>query len=243
MQRRWQALLLTLSASLCLGPGSAWAQQPPAPAPGALPAQQPTFEQDVSYSIGLSVGRDLLENRVPVDPKQLVAGIMDALSKTKPRLSDEQVAATMTRFEQQMQQKAEARMASAGEKNKATGAAFLAENAKKEGIQTTASGLQYRVVKQGTGASPNANSTVSCHYEGTLLNGEIFDSSFKRGEPAEFPVNRVIAGWTEVLQLMKEGGSVEVFIPSDLAYGDRGAPPAIGPGETLVFKIDLQKVK
>ena len=133
-------------------------------------------------------------------------------------------------------------MASASEKNKERGAAFLAENAKKEGVQTTSSGMQYRVVKEGAGATPTKQSTVSCHYEGKLIDGQVFDSSYRRGEPAQFPVGGVISGWTEMLQLMKEGGEVEVFIPSDLAYGDRGAGPTIGPGETLIFKIELLKV-
>lgn len=123
--------------------------------------------------------------------------------------------------------------------NKATGEAFLAENAKKDGITTTDSGLQYRVIEEGTGKTPSASDTVSCHYAGTLIDGTEFDSSYKRGQPAQFPVGGVIAGWTEALQMMKVGGKWEVFLPSEIAYGARGAGGAIGPNETLVFTIEL----
>lgn len=129
------------------------------------------------------------------------------------------------------------------EENKAAGEAFLAENAKKDGVKTTSSGLQYIVVTEGTGATPVATSNVTVHYEGTTINGKIFDSSYKRGEPATFPLNRVIAGWTEGLQLMKEGGKAKFFIPASLAYGDRHAGPSIGPNSTLIFDVELIKVQ
>ena len=127
--------------------------------------------------------------------------------------------------------------------NKAAGAAFLAENAKKEGVKTTASGLQYIIVTEGTGTAPTAASNVTVHYEGTTINGKVFDSSYKRGEPTTFPLNRVIAGWTEGLQLMKEGGKARFFIPSELAYGERYAGPSIGPNSTLIFDVELIKVQ
>lgn len=127
--------------------------------------------------------------------------------------------------------------------NLAAGEAFLAENAKKDGVITTSSGLQYQVVSEGSGASPNATSNVTVHYEGTTINGKVFDSSYKRGEPATFPLNRVIAGWTEGLQLMKEGGKTRFFIPANLAYGDRYAGPSIGPNSTLIFDVELIKVQ
>ena len=123
------------------------------------------------------------------------------------------------------------------------GEAFLKENANKEGVKTTASGLQYKSLKEGTGPSPKATDTVLVHYRGTLLDGTEFDSSYKRNEPIEFPLNRVIPGWTEGVQLMKEGGKMQLFIPSKLAYGTRGAPGAIGPNETLIFEIELLKVR
>jgi FKBP-type peptidyl-prolyl cis-trans isomerase FklB len=128
-------------------------------------------------------------------------------------------------------------------KNKAEGEKFLADNKKKEGIKTTASGLQYKVIKDGTGKTPKATDTVSTHYRGTLISGKEFDSSYKRGEPAEFPVNGVIKGWTEALQLMKEGAKWQLFIPSELAYGERGAGQDIGPNSTLIFDIELLSVK
>jgi FKBP-type peptidyl-prolyl cis-trans isomerase FklB len=128
-------------------------------------------------------------------------------------------------------------------KNKAEGEKFLADNKKKEGIKTTASGLQYKVITAGTGKTPKATDTVKTHYRGTLINGTEFDSSYKRGEPAEFPVNGVIKGWTEALQLMKEGAKWQLFIPSELAYGERGAGRDIGPNSTLIFDIELISVK
>jgi FKBP-type peptidyl-prolyl cis-trans isomerase len=129
------------------------------------------------------------------------------------------------------------------EENKAAGAAFLAENAKKPGVITTASGLQYLILTEGTGKSPSATSTVTVHYQGTTLDGKEFDSSYKRGAPAEFPLNRVIPGWTEGLQLIKEGGKARLFIPSNLAYGERGAGRDIGPNAALIFDVELIKIK
>jgi FKBP-type peptidyl-prolyl cis-trans isomerase len=123
------------------------------------------------------------------------------------------------------------------------GKAFLAENSKKEGVKTTSSGLQYKMLKEGTGKAPKATDTVLVHYRGTLINGKEFDSSYKRNEPIEFPLDGVIKGWTEGVQLVKEGGKIQLFIPSELAYGSRGAPGAIGPNETLVFEIELLQVK
>ncbi|TWT74485.1 Peptidyl-prolyl cis-trans isomerase Mip precursor [Posidoniimonas polymericola] len=240
MRSRWRATLglILLTSVVAIQPATAQDNLPS----GRPAAGQPTFEQNVSYVIGLYMGRDLMQKQVPVDPKSLIAGIQDALSKAKPRMTDEQARDVMTQFEQLMNEKAQAQMANEATQNKEEGAAFLTENGKKDGVKTTDSGLQYRVLEEGEGASPTASSTVSCHYEGTLIDGTVFDSSYKRGEPAQFPVNGVISGWTEMLQMMKEGGKVEVFIPSNLAYGDRGAPPVIGPGATLVFKIELLKV-
>lgn len=242
MRRSWQYWYGCLALALAAASGATAHAQPSGETLPSGQSNQTTFQQNVSYAIGLTMGRDLLKNQADVDPDYLVAGITDALKKRQPRLTDQQVASILEQFNQQMQKEVEQRMASASEENKKTGAEFLAENAKKQGVETTDSGLQYKMVKQGNGESPGPDSVVSCHYEGRLINGEVFDSSYKRGEPAQFPVNGVIAGWTEMLQMMKEGGEAEVYIPSDLAYGERGAPPVIGPGETLIFKIELLKV-
>lgn len=209
-----------------------------APAEGAANAD-PQFEQKVSYSIGLDLGRRLRTDNIPVDLKAIVSGLRDGLTDAKPMLSDEQMTAVMEQFQAQMQQKAESKMADIAGENQSRGEAFLKENATKEGIQTTDSGLQYRVIEEGTGPSPGPNDTVSCHYEGKLINGEVFDSSYKRGEPVAFPVGGVIAGWTEALQMMKTGAKWELFLPPSIAYGTRGAPGAIGPNETLIFQVEL----
>ena len=133
--------------------------------------------------------------------------------------------------------------AKSADENKTEGAAFLAENAKKEGITTTSSGLQYKILTQGNGAKPSATNSVTVHYQGTTLDGKEFDSSYKRGEPATFPLNRVIAGWTEGLQLMQEGSKYRFYIPSNLAYGPKGAGRDIGPNATLIFEVELIKVE
>jgi FKBP-type peptidyl-prolyl cis-trans isomerase FklB len=223
------------------------------PAPDAAPAadaapvpnQEAQFRQQVSYCLGLDFGRGLTEGGIAVDPDSVAAGLADALSGAEPKLTAEQFAAVMQRFQQVMQQKAqeaEKKMAGKGAENLARGEKFLAENGKKDGVQVTPSGLQYRVVEEGAGDSPGPRDTVRCHYEGTLIDGKVFDSSYKRGEPAEFPVNRVIAGWTEALQMMKPGAKWEVFLPAKIAYGEQGAPGAIGPNETLIFTIELIEV-
>ena len=169
----------------------------------------------------------------------LARGIIDALTGAKPALNDTQAMAAMQKFEQGMQAKAKEK----GDQAKAAGDGFLAANAKKPGVKVLPSGLQYKVLKTGTGASPKATDTVKVHYHGTLTNGEKFDSSVERGEPAEFPVNRVIPGWTEALQLMKPGDKWQLVIPSDLAYGPQGRPPVIPPNSVLLFDVELLEVK
>ncbi len=194
-----------------------------------------TLKQKASYAIGLNFGRAIARDNVPVDTALIAAGIADALSGAKPKLTDEEVQATMQELQKQMQARAEAELKE--------GEAFLAANKVKPGVKTLASGLQYKVIKSGTGATPKATDTVKTHYKGTLVDGTEFDSSYKRGEPATFPVNRVIPGWTEALQLMKEGDKWQLFIPSELAYGANGRPPTIGPSQTLLFDIELIEVQ
>src|SRR5437773_5678509 len=192
----------------------------------------------VSYSLGLNIGFNLSRQNVEINPDMVTAGIKDAVAG-KPQLSTDQVKEVMATFEKDMQQKQKA----AGEKNAAEGAKFLEENKKKEGVKTTASGLQYKAIKEGTGAQPKGNDTVTVNYRGTLINGTEFDSSYKRGQPATFPLNGVIKGWTEGLQLMKAGSKYQFFVPPNLAYGDRALGPDIAPNSTLIFDVELLGVK
>ncbi|PYJ71019.1 MAG: peptidylprolyl isomerase [Verrucomicrobia bacterium] len=192
----------------------------------------------VSYSIGLQIGSNLSRQKVEVNPDVLAAGIKDAITG-KPQLTQDQIKDVMTQFEKGMEQKQK----ELGEKNKTDGAKFLEENKKKPGVKTTASGLEYKVIKEGTGPTPKPTDMVTVNYRGTLINGTEFDSSYKRGQPATFPVNGVIKGWTEALQLMKKGSKFELFIPPNLAYGERAVGPDIGPNATLIFEVELLDVK
>ena len=192
----------------------------------------------VSYSVGLQIGFNLSRQKVDINPDVLAAGIKDALAG-KPQLNPDQIKEVMTTFEKDMEQKQK----EAGDKNKTEGAKFLEENKKKEGVKTTASGLEYKVLKEGNGAQPKATDTVTVNYRGTLINGTEFDSSYKRGQPATFPVNGVIKGWTEALQLMKVGSKYQLFIPSNLAYGERAVSPDLGANSTLIFEVELLDAK
>src|SRR5438552_8454671 len=192
----------------------------------------------VSYSIGMNIGFNLSKQKVDINPDVLVAGIKDAIAG-KPQLTQDQVKDVMTQFEKDMEQKQK----DAGDKNKTEGAKFLEENKKKEGVKTTASGLEYKVIKEGTGPQPKATDIVTANYRGTLIDGTEFDSSYKRGEPATFPLNGVIKGWTEGVQLMKVGSKYQLFIPSNLAYGDRAVGPDITPNSTLIFEVELLGAK
>lgn len=198
-----------------------------------------TEEQKVGYTIGTQIGEDLKRSGVTLDVNTLAQGIKDAIAGTKPALSEADMEKTMEGL-QKKQMEAQAEMAN---KNKKEGDDFLAANKKKEGITALPSGVQYKVLKKGTGAKPAATDTVSVHYKGTLINGTEFDSSYSRGEPATFPVNGVIKGWQEILPLMPVGSKWQVFIPSDSAYGERGAPPQINPNSTLIFEIELLDIK
>ncbi len=193
----------------------------------------------VSYSIGLDIGNTLKRQLIDVNEEVLHRGIQDGLGGKPPLLNEEQVKETMSAFQKDMLAKqAEAKKAAAA-KNAEAGKKFLEENKKKAGVKTTASGLQYKVEKEGTGPSPKATDTVKVNYRGTTIDGAEFDSSYKRGEPASFPVNRVIKGWTEALQLMKVGAKYQLVIPADLAYGGQGAGADIGPDSTLIFDVEL----
>lgn len=199
-------------------------------------------QQKISYAIGMSIGTDLQRQKIELDLEQLSAGLAAAYSGSEARLSQEEMVNVLIAYQQEMQQKQQEEQKAAAAENIAAGAAYLAENGKKEGVKTTASGLQYEVMTQGEGATPTAQDKVTVNYRGTLIDGTEFDSSYKRGEPATFGVSGVIPGWTEALQLMKEGDKFRLVIPANLAYGDRGAPPVIAPGSTLVFEVELLKV-
>jgi FKBP-type peptidyl-prolyl cis-trans isomerase FklB len=209
------------------------------------PAADPQLKDQkdkVSYSIGLDIGTTLKRQLIDVNEELLNTGIQDGLSGKKALLTDEEMKEAMATFQKDMVAKQAAAKKATGEKNAAEGTKFLAENKTKEGMKTTASGLQYKVLKEGTGASPKATDTVKVNYRGTTIDGTEFDSSYKRGEPASFPVNRVIKGWTEGLQLMKAGSKYQLFVPADLAYGERGAGSDIGPNATLLFDVELIEI-
>ena len=202
-----------------------------------------TDKDKVSYSIGLDIGTNFKRQSVDLDQKALAAGIADGLSGGKPLLTEDEVRKVLAQFQQQMAAKAQQLAQQLAEKNQKEGEVFLAENKKKKGVITLPSGLQYQVITAGTGKIPKATDTVTTHYRGTLIDGTEFDSSYKRGEPASFPVNGVIKGWTEALQLMKVGSKWQLFIPSNLAYGPQGAGQVIGPNATLIFEIELLAIK
>jgi FKBP-type peptidyl-prolyl cis-trans isomerase FklB len=196
-------------------------------------------KEKMSYIIGLDIGKNLQKQAIEIDPTIVSRGIKDALSGGKALMTDEEIRETFTAFQKEMVAKRE----EIGKKNKKDGEAFLAENKKKEGIKTLPSGLQYKVIKAGSGKKPKVTDTVTTQYRGTLLDGTEFDSSYKRNAPASFPVNGVIRGWTEALQLMEEGAKWQLFVPSSLAYGEQGAGSAIGPNATLIFEVELLSIK
>lgn len=206
------------------------------------PAKLDTLEQKVSYLIGQSIGKNIQQMDVAIDNDILLSAIADVKAGTPSRISEEDSAKIQQEFQELMKKKAEEKQKKLSETNTAEGVKFLAENKAKEGVQTTASGLQYKIITAGTGVKPKATDSVKVHYSGKLLNGEVFDSSIARGEPVEFPVNGVIPGWVEALQLMPQGSKWEVYIPADLAYGATGNQK-IPPASTLIFEVELLEVK
>lgn len=211
------------------------------------------LKDKVSYAIGLNIGRNMMRDGVDIDADLLATGIKAALTEkdTKPLLTEEQIREVIVAFQGEMEKKAAAMAAEAAEKRKVTadknkkdGAEFLAANGKKEGIKTTKSGMQYQVIAEGNGPIPKITDTVRTHYKGTLLDGTEFDSSYKRNQPASFEVGGVIEGWTEALQLMKVGSKWKLFVPAELAYGERGTRDgSIGPNAVLVFEVELLAIE
>ena len=211
--------------------------------PGALTTLT-TTKQKASYAIGMNLGGGLHRQNIDVDTDALVQGLKDTLSGNKTLLTEEEARAALMQLQSEMQAKMQAKQAQEGEANKKEGDAFLAANKTKEGVVTLPSGLQYKILKEGTGPKPTASDSVVCNYKGTLVNGTEFDSSYKRGEPATFPVTGVIKGWTEALQLMPVGSKWQLFIPSDLAYGLHPRPGGpIGPNATLIFEVELMSIQ
>ena len=202
-----------------------------------------TDKEKISYSIGMDIGGNLRRGSVEVDPDMLSKGLKDSYGGGKTILTEDEARKAIADFQKALMAKKAETMQKQGEKNKAEGAKFLAENAKKEGVKVLPSGLQYKEITPGKGKSPKTADTVTTHYKGTLIDGTEFDSSYKRGQPATFPVSGVIAGWTEALQLMKEGAKWQLFVPSNLAYGEKGAGQVIGPNATLIFEVELISVK
>jgi len=218
------------------------AKKPATAAKTATPLALKTQKDKFSYALGMKMGENLKKQSVPVDPAILSRGLRDALAGKKTLLTDEEAQGAMAAVQNDMRQKMQEKMKEEGEANKKTGEAFLAANKSKEGVVTLPSGLQYKILKAGTGPKPTANDSVVCNYKGTLIDGKEFDSSYKRGQPATFPVTGVIKGWTEALQLMPVGSKWELFIPPDLAYGERGAGGDIGPDSTLIFEVELLSI-
>lgn len=202
-----------------------------------------TTQDSVSYVIGMNIGHNMKSQKVDVTIEALTRGIQDVLDSSKTLITDEQADALMGAFQQRMMAKQEEESKAAGEKNKKEGEAFLAANKSKQGVKVTESGLQYKVITMGNGPKPKPDQTVTVHYRGTTIDGTEFDSSYKRGQPAKFGVGQVIRGWTEAVQMMPVGSKWELYIPSELAYGERGAGGSIGPNATLIFEVELLSVE
>lgn len=202
------------------------------------PSQFKDQKDKFSYAVGLNIGMNFKRQNIDVSPDVVLSGLKDGIAGT-PKMTMDQIRDTMTAFEKDMQQKE----AEAGKKNSADADKFLADNKKKDGVKTTASGLQYKVLKEGNGAQPKASDTVTVNYRGTLMDGTEFDSSYKRGQPATFPVGGVIKGWTEALQLMKVGSKYQLFIPPNLAYGEHSPTPQIPASSLLIFEVELMNTQ
>jgi FKBP-type peptidyl-prolyl cis-trans isomerase FklB len=202
-----------------------------------------TDKQKQSYALGMNIGRGLSRQGVDVDPATVARGLRDTLGGAKPLLTDAEAEAALGQLQAAVHAKQDAEAQKIGDANMKEGQEFLAANKTKDGVVALPSGLQYKILTPGTGPKPTAADTVVCNYRGTFINGTEFDSSYKRGQPATFPVGGVIKGWTEALQLMPVGSKWQLFIPPDLAYGTRGAGGAIGPNATLIFEVELISIQ
>ena len=230
-------------------PSATSASRPAGAKPGATakraatpPAPLKTQKEKASYALGLNIAKGLEKDGVDVDPESLARGLRDALSGAKPLLSDQEAQATLSALAGELRTRQEAKLEALSAPNRKAGAEYLASNKSKEGVTELPSGLQYKVLKEGSGPKPTVTDRVVCNYRGTLIDGTEFDSSYKRGEPATFAVNQVIRGWTEALQLMPVGSKWQLYLPADLAYGNQGAGKDIAPGSTLVFEVELLSI-
>jgi FKBP-type peptidyl-prolyl cis-trans isomerase FklB len=264
-------LALNLFVIGLLTSGNLLAQDTPTPKPKTAPATKPqttapktpgttpakprtatgtrapltlkTDKDKVSYAIGVNIGKSMRKDTVDVDPAIFSRGMKDALSGGKLLLTDDEMKVALTKLQAELHAKQEEAMQKTGEINKKAGDDFLAQNKTKEGVVALPDGLQYKILKESTGPKPAATDSVVCNYRGTLIDGTEFDSSYKRGQPATFPVNGVIKGWTEAVQLMPVGSKWQLFVPADLAYGNHGAGPDIGPNATLIFEVELLSIQ
>jgi FKBP-type peptidyl-prolyl cis-trans isomerase len=205
----------------------------------AAPLVLKTDKEKQSYAMGMNLGMGLHRQGLTLDTALVARGMKDAMAGGKTALTDDEARAAVQQLQTEVRQKMQAKAAAEGDANHKEGDAFLAANKTKDGVVTTPDGLQYKIITAGTGPKPTASDQVTVNYRGTLINGKEFDSSYKRGQPATFPVGGVIKGWTEALQLMPVGSKWQLVIPPDLAYGDRPPPGDIGPGSTLVFEVEL----
>ena len=209
----------------------------------AAPFTLKTPKDKASYAMGMNIGTGLRKQSIDIDPAILARGLKDAFANGKTLLTEDEVRTILTQLQADMRKKQQELAQVAAENNKKQGLAFLEANKAKEGVVTLPSGLQYKVLQEGTGPKPAATDSVVCNYRGTLLDNTEFDSSYKRGQPVTFPVTGVIKGWTEALQLMPVGSKWQLFIPSELAYGERGAGGQIGPNATLIFEVELVSIQ
>jgi FKBP-type peptidyl-prolyl cis-trans isomerase FklB len=263
MQNSLRITLIILAAA-CIVSGSLAQEAPPAKAPATAPpksqrgtppkspqaaakAKTPftlkTQKDKTSYAMGMNVGTGLRKQSIDIDPAIVARGLKDAFSNGKTLLTDEEARAVLTQLQSDLRKKQQELAQQMGEANKKEGLAFLEANKAKEGVVALPSGLQYKVLQEGSGPKPTATDSVVCNYRGTLLDNTEFDSSYKRGQPATFPVTGVIKGWTEALQLMPVGSKWQLFVPSELAYGERGAGGQIGPNATLIFEVELLSIQ
>lgn len=237
--KRW--LVIVLSGGLFVGIVSAQdAKKATAPAPAAAAGKLESVKQKASYGLGMSLGRNFKSQGVDLDIELMVRGLRDGLSGGQSLLADAEIEEALRKFQEELVARQEEQMKALAAESQKKGEAFLAANAKKPGVKATASGLQYKVLTEGTGAVPKASDNVKVHYKGTLTDGTVFDSSYERGEPATFGVTQVIKGWVEALQLMKVGSKWQITIPAALAYGATPPPGSpIPPNSVLVFDVEL----